>query len=180
MKRTISSVLALAMVAALLAVFAGAASAQVTEDSGQIAVVNGTSTDPVTATAGGGAIGGDLVYAADSQAAVFAAGQYDVVFSDGSTTAVDLAAISAVTVVSGYGDDTDTAKSYGVDMTPIDAGMAKVTVWNATGAPVQVAIDGAAATELAPGESLPTATVAADTPVGIDIDGVKKDIATPA
>ena len=67
MKRTISSVLALAMVAALLAIFAGAASAEVTEPSGQIAVINGASADPVTASANGTQIGGDLAYAGDAQ-----------------------------------------------------------------------------------------------------------------
>jgi beta-lactam-binding protein with PASTA domain len=180
MKRTISSVLALAMVAALLAIFAGAASAQVTEPSGQIAVINGVSTDPVTAGADGTQIGGDLVYAADAQAAILSAGAYDVAFSDTSQAAVTLAGMDAFTVVSGFGIDPETATAYPVDMAPIDADMAKVTIWNATNASVSITVDGGAPADVAPGDGIPTLIVADGAGVAVDIGGVPLNVATPA
>ena len=172
--------LALAMVAALLAVFAGAASAEVTEPSGQIAVINGTSTDPDTASANGTQIGGDLIYAADAEAGIFPAGgsPYAVAFGTGPQADVTLAGLDAFTVVSGFGDSG--AQAYGVDMTPIDAGMARVTIWNATGATVQVTVDSGTPVEVAPGAGLPPLTVAADTAVAVDIDGAPITVATPA
>ena len=180
MKRTISSVLALAMVAALLAIFAGAASAEVTEPSGQIAVINGASADPVTASANGTQIGGDLAYAANAEAAILpAAGSpYAVVFSTGPQADVALAGTDAFTVVSGFGDSG--AQEYAVDTTPIDAGMAKVTIWNATDALVPIAVDGGAPTDVAPGAGLPTLIVADGAGVAVDINGVQMSVATPA
>ena len=168
------------MVAALLAIFAGAASAEVTEPSGQIAVINGASTDPVTASANGTQIGGDLTYAADAEAAILpaASSPYAVAFSTGSQADVSLAGMDAFTVVSGFGDSG--AQAYGVDMAPIDSGMAKVTIWNATDVAVPVAVDGGAPTDVAPGASLPTLIVADGAGVVIDIAGVPASVATPA
>ena len=168
------------MVAALLAIFAGAASAEVTEPSGQIAVINGASIDDVTADANGTPIGGALAYGANAQAAILPASgsPYSVAFSTGPQADVTLAGIDAFTVVSGFGDSG--AQAYAVDMDPIDAGMAKVTIWNATGAEVQIDVDGAGPVPVAPGAGLPTLTVAADTPVAVDIDGLTTSVATPA
>ena len=58
MKRVLRSLLALGMIAAMLSVVVGSASAQTTEPSGQITVVNGTAStvDVVTAAADGSAI----------------------------------------------------------------------------------------------------------------------------
>jgi hypothetical protein len=170
------------MVAALLSIFAGAAGAQVTEPSGQVAVINGASTDPVTATVGNESLA-DVAYGTDAVATIVPAGDYDVAFTGGTvdsgvTTTVGDA--TAQTVVSGYGDDTATAKAYAVDMTPIDAGMAKVTVWNATNATVSITIFGGNPADVLPGDGVASLTVAYGAGVAVDIDGVTIDVATPA
>ncbi len=182
MKRTISSVLALAMVAALLAIFAGAASAQVTEPSGQIAVINGASTDPVTVTIGPESLA-DVAYGNDAVATIVPVGDYDVAFAGGtvdSAVTTTVGDATAQTVVSGYGDDTSTAKAYPVDMAPIDADMAKVTVWNATDAAVSVTVDGGAPVDVAPGDGIPTLIVADGAGVTVDVGGIPLNVATPA
>jgi beta-lactam-binding protein with PASTA domain len=175
MKRTISSVLALAMVAALLAIFAGAASAEVTEPSGQIAVINGASADPVTAGANGTQIGGDLAYAGDAQAAIFPAGSYDVAFSDTSQTSVTLVGTDAFTVVSGFGASGATA--YVVEVAPFaDTTQGKIQLWNATTADVTVDV-GFGDITVAPGESMgPNAVAMAPGTYPITIDGSSQDI----
>ncbi len=181
MKRTISSVLALAMAAALLAVFAGAAGAQVTEPSGQVAVINGASTDPVTVTVGAESLT-DVAYSADAVATIVAAGDYDITFTGGtvdSAVTANVGDATAQTVVSGYGDDTSTAKAYPVDMAPIDASMAKVNVWNATDASVSVTVDGGPPADVAAGNGA-TLIVPEGAGVAIDIDGVAITVATPA
>ena len=179
MKRTISSVLALAMVGALLSIFVGAAGAQVTEPSGQVAAINGASTDPVTATANTTQIGGDLAYAADAQALILPASgsPYTLAFSDGTQVNLTLGGEDAFTVVSGFGGSG--AEAYPVDVAPIDAGMAKVTIWNATAAPVSVTIDGGTPADVAPGAGVATLTVADGAGVAVDIDGVQASVATP-
>ena len=55
-------VLVLLTIAALFASVVGAATAQVTEPSGQVSVVNGASTDPVVVTAGATEIANGLTY----------------------------------------------------------------------------------------------------------------------
>ena len=174
--------LVLAVVAALLSAAVGAVAAQETEPLGYLAVVNGASTDPVDVAAGTEPIATDLEYAADGVFAILPESEYTVAFTGGSIdsmVAVEVAAGSAQTVVSGFGEDpATTAFPYPIDMTPIDAGMARVTVWNATGARVDVAIDGETPETVEPGAGLPTMTLPADTPLVITIDGVDKDIAT--
>lgn len=123
MKRTISSVLALAMVAALLAIFAGAANAQTESGMGQITAVNGTAAT-VTATATDGTntvdLGSDLGTGVVGTPTLVAPGAYTITFTDdadGSTVVAsyDLTvdAVTAWTVVSGYGDP-DNAMAYPV------------------------------------------------------------------
>jgi len=179
MKRTISSVLALGMIAAMLSIFAGAASAQVTEPSGQIAVVNGASTDPVTADANGTAIGGDLAYADTVGTTILPASgsPFTVTFSDTSATTVALAGMDAFTVVSGYGDNGETAKAYPVEVAPYaDASQGKVQVWNATAADVTVNV-GSGDVTVAAGQSIsPNAVDMAPGTYTITIDGVTRDI----
>ncbi len=61
----------------------------------------------------------------------------------------------------------------------IDAGMAKITVWNATTAPVMVSLNGDAAVSVEPGTGTESTAYAAGTSVPVDIDGVVVDVATP-
>jgi len=178
MKSRVRFVLVIAMVGAMLSSFIVAAGAQ-EADVAYLAAVNGVSTDAVTVTAGSETIAADLAYAAPGVGTTLTAGTYDVSFTDGSAAAVDAAAGSAQTVVSGYGVDPDTAAAYPIDTTPIDAGMAKVTVWNATGAPVLVTIDDGTPSEIQPGEGLDTMVVAADSVVSIDVDGLVTEVTAP-
>jgi len=175
-------VLVIAMVGALLSSIVGVAGAQ-EADVAYLAAVNGASTSPVTVAAGSEEITTNLAYGADGVGRTLPAGMYDVTFTGGTTgsaaAGVDAAAGSAQTVVSGFGVDPDTAKAYPIDVTPIDAGMAKVTFWNATGATVMVIVNSEAGAEVQPGEGLETMTLAADTQLTIDVDGLKIPIPTP-
>ena len=167
--------------AALFASVVGAATAQVTEPSGQVNVVNGASTDPVVVTAGATEIANGLTYGEDAVAATLASGSYDVVFVGGSVDSsapITVGPVTAQTVVSGFGPDS--AQAYAVDTAPIDAGMAKVTVWNATEAIVDATVDGLAPEEIAPGGGLPTIVVSGGTTVEIVIDGVARDVTAGA
>jgi hypothetical protein len=153
-------VLVLLTIAALIASAVGMATAQVTEPSGQVNVINGASTDPVVVTAGGTEIANGLTYGEDAVAATLASGNYQVVFAGGSVDSsapITVGPVTAQTVVSGFGPDS--AQAYGVDTAPIEAGMAKVTVWNATEAIVDATVDGLAPEEIAPGGGLPTMVV---------------------
>jgi beta-lactam-binding protein with PASTA domain len=174
-------VLVLLTIAALFASAVGMATAQVTEPSGQVNVINGASTDPVVVTAGGTEIANGLTYGEDAVAATLASGNYEVVFAGGSVDSsapITVGPVTAQTVVSGFGPDS--AQAYGVDTAPIEAGMAKVTVWNATEAIVDATVDGLAPEEIAPGGGLPTMVVAAGTTVEIVIDGVARDVTAGA
>jgi beta-lactam-binding protein with PASTA domain len=174
-------VLVLLTIAALIASAVGMATAQVTEPSGQVNVINGASTDPVVVTAGGTEIANGLTYGEDAVAATLASGNYQVVFAGGSVDSsapITVGPVTAQTVVSGFGPDS--AQAYGVDTAPIEAGMAKVTVWNATEAIVDATVDGLAPEEIAPGGGLPTMVVAAGTTVEIVIDGVARDVTAGA
>ena len=123
MKRTISSVLALAMVAALLAIFAGTASAQTESGKAQLTAVNGMlgTTVTVTATDADGTpydLGQDLDEGAAGAPIAVDPGAYTVVFNDGTadiaTVEVVAEAVQAWTIVSGYGDPDSNAMAYPV------------------------------------------------------------------
>ncbi len=119
------------------------------------------------------------MYAGDAQAAIFPASgsPYTVGFSDGNTTDVTLAGMDAFTVVSGYGDNGETAMAYPVEVAPYaDATQGKVQVWNATMADVTVNAGNGDVT-VAPGSPLDTsaATMAPGT-YSITIDGAPRDI----
>lgn len=180
MKSLSRLLLVAAMVGVLLSSFVTAAGAQ--EDVGYLAAVNGASTDPVLVTAGSEIIADNLEYGTDGAGTTVPAGSYDVAFTGGtivSGAAVDIAAGSAQTVVSGFGVDPDTAKAYPIDVTPIGDGLAKVTFWNTTGAPVMVTFGGLLPVEVQPGDGIATEVVPADAGLTIDVDGVTRDIATP-
>lgn len=169
-----------AMVGVLLSSFVTAAGAQ--EDVGYLAAVNGASTDPVLVTAGSEVIADNLAYGTDGVGTTVPAGSYDVAFTGGTIVsggATDIAAGSAQTVVSGFGVDPDTARAYPIDVTPIGDGLAKVTFWNTTGAPVMVTIGSLLPVEVQPGDGIATQVVPADAGLTIDVDGVTRDVATP-
>lgn len=174
--------LVIAMVGAMLSSIVGAAGAQTT-DSAYLAAVNGASTEPVTVAAGTEVIATDLAYEADGVGRAVPAGTYDIGFTggtvDSAAAGVDASVGTASTVVSGYGLDADTAMAYPIDVSPIDAGMAKITVWNATTAPVMVSLNGDAAVSVEPGTGTESTAYAAGTSVPVDIDGVVVDVATP-
>jgi beta-lactam-binding protein with PASTA domain len=145
MKRTISSMLALAMVAALMAIFAGAANAQTESGKVQLTAVNGMlgTTVTVTATDADGTpydLGQDLAEGAVGTPVVIDPGTYTVAFNDGAadvaSVEVEVEAVQAWTVVSGYGDP-DGAMAYPV---MFDATVPAVYFENS--ATVDVTVDG--------------------------------------
>jgi beta-lactam-binding protein with PASTA domain len=182
MKSFTRLMLVIALVGAMLSSIVGAAGAA--ETDGYLAAVNGASTDPVAVDAGGISIAADLAYPAASAGVLVPGGGYNVEFtggSVGSTVAVAAEAGTAFTVVSGFANNANdtNGSAYPIDVAPIDPGMAKVTIWNATGAPVDVTVDGQGATPLDPGAGLPTMVIAAGTPLSVQIDGVSVDVPTP-
>jgi beta-lactam-binding protein with PASTA domain len=173
--------LVIAMVGAMLSSIVGAAGASPTD--GYLAAVNGASTDPVAVNAGAVPIADSLAYPDASAGTLVPGGGYEVNFAGGSVVsavAVAAEAGTAFTVVSGFatnaGDSNGSA--YPIDISAVDPGMAKVTIWNATGATVDVTVDGAGATPLNAGAGLPTIIVAAGTPLSVQIDGVSIDVPT--
>jgi beta-lactam-binding protein with PASTA domain len=134
--------------------------------------------------AGSETIATALPYGEAAPGVLVPGGSYDVTFTGGtvdSAVAVDAAAGTAQTAVSGFATGSDTnAAVYPIDITPIDAGKAKVTIWNATGATVDITVDGSGPTAVDAGAGLPTIVVDADTPVSVEIDGVTMDVPTPA
>lgn len=175
-RKTTSWLALCALVTALVTVVAGPATGQ-TSGVGYVAAVNGASTDPVNITVGSVDLG-SFDYAADGGGTTVPEGPADVSFTGGSvdsTVAVNIGAGSAMTVVSGFGEDGETAAAYPIEVAPIDAGQAKYAVWNATTAAVTVAIDGGSPVDVAPGEGIAVTAVAAGT-VSIDIDGVARDV----
>jgi beta-lactam-binding protein with PASTA domain len=171
--------LVVAMVGVLLSSVVGVAGAQ-TEPPAYLGAVNGVSTDDVAVAADGTVIADALPYA-ETATIMIDAGTYNVSFVGGtvdSAAIVDVATGSAQTVVSGYGEAPDTAKAYPIDLTPIEDGMAKVTVWNATTAPVNITVDGDTFVAVRPGDGLATKVVPAGTTVAVEIDGLSQDVAT--
>jgi beta-lactam-binding protein with PASTA domain len=182
MKTLTRYALVIAMVGAMLSSIVGAAGAADTD--GYLAAVNGASTDPVDVNAGSVPLATGLAYASASTGVLAPGGGYNVAFTGGtvdSNVALEATPGTAQTVVSGYASAGNTnGAAYPIDVNTIDPNMAKVTIWNATGATVDVAVDGAGPTPLDAGAGLPTMIVAADTPVQVEIAGVTMDIPTPA
>ena len=134
-------VLVIAMVGGLLAAAVGAG-AQESATSAYLANVNGSSGDPVDVAVGGNAVATDLAFASASPVPYIPVGATMVTFRAGgaivANIAIDSAEIPAQTVVTGYGDGGGSA--YPVEVEPIDAGVAKLVVWNATDASVVVSV----------------------------------------
>ena len=154
--RTWSLTLVLGLISALVVGVTGAASGQTPQ--GQMTAVNGSFADPVAVTADSIELAGELGFGDTSDSVVVPASDagYTVVFTaaDGSAqTVIPVAASTAWTVVSGYGEEDEGAASYPVDVAPIADGKAKLAVWNATTADVSVSVNDAAS-DLAPGEGV--------------------------
>jgi beta-lactam-binding protein with PASTA domain len=181
MKSISRVVLVVAMVGGLLSAAVGAG-AQESGSSAYLANVNGSNTTPVDVAVGSEPVASGLAYATASPVPYIPVGQTDVAFTDaGSIVAnvpINSAQVPAQTVVTGYGDTGGSA--YPVEVGPIDAGSAKIRVWNATGAPVVVSIGSLVVDQtLQPGEGTPLQTVAADSNVPVIVDGLEKDVTTP-
>ena len=182
MKSMSRIVLVVAMVGGLLSAAVGAG-AQESSSSAYLANVNGSSTVPVDVAVGAEAVATGLAYAEASPVPYIPVSQSEVTFTaEGAIVAnvsINPAQVPAQTVVSGYGDTGGSA--YPVEVGPIEAGAAKIRVWNATGAPVVVSIGSLVVDQtLQPGEGTPLQTVAADSNVPIVVDGLEKDVGTPA
>jgi len=181
MKRTISSVLVLGMIAALLSIFAGVASAADDQGQAQIAVVNGAINDKVDVVASGGSgdvpIAKNLAYAADAEAKILPPDSYKVAFSDGAALTDPLAAGAgtAYTVVSGLGENAPMATAFPVKVEAINAGQGKAALWNATAAPVQYDFNGTTGS-LDPGKGIDAQEFAAGTVLKVTVEGVSRDI----
>jgi beta-lactam-binding protein with PASTA domain len=182
MKSLTRYMLVIAMVGAMLSSIVGAAGAA--ETDGYLAAVNGASTAPVDVNADELPLASALAYPDAGAGVLVPDDDYTVTFTNGtvdSDVAVSAAAGTAQTVVSGFATGSDTnAAVYPIDITPIDSGKAKVTIWNATGATVDVTVDSSGPTPLDAGAGLLTMVVDADTPVNVVIDGVTMDVPTPA
>jgi beta-lactam-binding protein with PASTA domain len=181
MKSVSRVVLVVAMVGGLLSAAVGAG-AQEAGSSAYLANVNGSSTNPVDVAVGTESVASGLAYGAASPVPYIPVGQSEVTFTaDGAivaNVAINSAQVPAQTVVSGYGDTGGSA--YPVEVGPIDAGSAKLRVWNATGAPVVVSIGSLVVDQtLQPGEGTPLQTLAADSNVPVVVDGLEKDVVTP-
>jgi hypothetical protein len=160
MKRLFSTLIVLGLLAGLLTAAVGTASAQIAPEA-QLGFINGASTDAVSVTVDGSPAAENLVYADLATTVMGAAGSYGVSFSDGSFGVAVLGVGEAATIVSGYGNDTDTAKTYPIEVAPIAAEMAKYNVTNATSLEFSVSIDDGVPQPIAPGASLGVTTVAA-------------------
>lgn len=134
-------VLVVAMVGGLLSAAVGAG-AQEAAPSAYLANVNGSSSTPVDVAVGGEAVATGLEFAAASPVPYIPAGPADVTFTeDGAVVAnvsVNGADIPAQTVVTGYG--TGGGSAYPVEVEPIEPGVAKLVVWNATNDQVVVSV----------------------------------------
>jgi hypothetical protein len=181
MKSFTRYMLVIAMVGAMLSSIVGVAGAQ-EAPVGYLAAVNGASTDPVDVNAGAVPIAEDLAYPNASAGVLAPSGGYIVAFTGGTVetnVALEASQGTAQIVVSGFASSgNENGAAYPIDVSAIDPAMAKVTIWNATGATVDVTVDGTGATPLDPGAGLPTMIVAAGTPLSVQIDGVSIDVPT--
>jgi beta-lactam-binding protein with PASTA domain len=175
MKSLTRYMLVIAMVGAMLSSIVGAAGAQEAE-VGYLAAVNGASAEMVSVTAGPIEIGTDLAYAAPSGENYVPLETYAVEFTDGSTTSVVVSSQSAQTVVSGFGDDPDSAKAYPITIAVIPDGKAMVAFSNATNSPVDVTIGTDGPTTVQPGESIAPAAYEAGSDVTLKVDTAETTI----
>jgi beta-lactam-binding protein with PASTA domain len=184
MKRTISSVLVLGMIAALLSIFAGVASATNDQGKGTIVAVNGMdATVSVTATDGTNTVdlGQNLGMGAIGIPAVVDPGDYTVTFNDGSSDVASykltVDPVSAWSIVSGYGDPGDSnasgASAYPVNL---DEATPAIVFANSSGVGVNVAPapgdipQGKAGAVVKPGPY--SITPATGTAIDVDLSGV--------
>lgn len=178
MKSISRVVLVVAMVGGLLIAAVGAG-AQESNPTAYLANANGSSANPVDVAVGTELVATGLAYAAASAVPYVPAGSSEVTFTaDGGIVAnvpINATAGSAQTVVSGFGDSGGSA--YPVEVSPIDPGMAKLRVWNATGATVQVQVGSIFDGPVEPGQGTELWTLPAGDSVPVVVDGVEADVA---
>jgi beta-lactam-binding protein with PASTA domain len=171
-------VLVLGMLTTVMVAFGSVAAAQTT--NAQLAFVNGTSTDPVSVTANGATVASDLAFAATSDFFVGEGGDYEIVYSDGSTLTGPIPSATAWAVVSGYGAGDATAAAYQVNIAEIPDGKGVVVVWNAQTVDSVITVDGAQETVPPGGRFGSPLTVDAGTTVAVNVDGVDASVAPAA
>ena len=178
MKSISRVVLVVAMVGGLLIAAVGAG-AQESAPTAYLANVNGSSANPVDVAVGTELVAGGLAYAAASAVPYVPAGSTEVAFTaDGGIVAnvpINATAGSAQTVVSGFGDGGGSA--YPVEVAPVDPGMAKLRVWNATGATVQVQVGSIFDGPIEPGQGTELWTLPAGDSVPVVVDGAEAAVA---
>jgi beta-lactam-binding protein with PASTA domain len=177
MKSISRVVLVVAMVAGLFTA-AVSAGAQEANPTAYLANVNGSSTNPVDVAVGGEPIATGLAYAEAAAVPYIPAGSSEVSFTADEAIVANVPikadAGSAGTVVSGFGDTGGSA--YPVEVAPIDAGMARLRVWNATDATVQVQVGSIFDSALDPGQGTELWTLPAGDSVPVVVDGVEVDV----
>ena len=159
MKRVVSSLLVLGMIAAMLSVVVATAGAQTTQPSGQITVVNGMARDVVaTAVPEDGPpieLGGTLAPGDTGDPTILLPGTYEVRFFDGNSVAAShtltLGAVEAWNIVAREGDPN--AAAYPIDF---DSSTPAATVANSSAGDVTATPPGTNISETTL-ESLPTA-----------------------
>lgn len=158
-RRKIASIaLVVGMIATLVVAVVGSAAGQTAQ--GQLTAVNGASSDAVDVAADSVELASGLAFTTAGQGVIVPAdGGYKVVFSDGSEGTVVVDPSTAFTVVSGYGDNGESAKGYAVEVAPIPDGQAKAAVWNATTETVTVTVNGSDPFEILAGEGNPWQTI---------------------
>ena len=134
-------VLVVAMVGGLVSAAVGAG-AQEAASTAYLANVNGSSGAPLDVAVGTEKVATGLEFAAASPVPYIPARPTAVTFTDagavGANVSINGADVPAQTVVTGYGTGGGTA--YPVEVEPIEDGVAKLVVWNATNDPVVVSV----------------------------------------
>jgi beta-lactam-binding protein with PASTA domain len=157
-RKIASLVLAVGLIASLVAALAGTAAGQTAQ--GQLTAVNGASADAVDVAADSTSLASGLDFASAGQGVIVDAGtSYTVAFTDGSVGTVAVDASTAFNVVSGYGDNGETAKGYPIEVAEIPDGKAVANVWNATTETVLVRVNGSDPFEILAGEGNPWQTI---------------------
>lgn len=153
----------------------GSASAQ-TVDEVNLILVNGVSDQPVDVTVNGVPGASELEFANASDPAYFPAGDTVVDFGGTAEVSGPLPSGSAFTVVSGFGIDTDTAFPYPTPLDPIAAGMAKVSVWNATTTSQDIAVNGSLFAAIESGDEAVILDAADGDTITVEADGQSLDV----
>lgn len=152
-RKAASLMLVVGMIATLVVAVVGSAAAQTAQ--GQLTAVNGASSDNVDVTADSTPLASGLAFSTAGDGVVVPPdGGYKVSFSDGSEGTVNVGPETAFNVVSGFGDNGESAKGYPIAVEPIPSGEAVAVVWNATTETVLISVNGSDPFELLAGEGV--------------------------